>query len=420
MPSHYGMPTLLDQLLAGGHAAGLAGPGNAPMATAGFGTATQQALQPTAPTEADLVRFMLSSGQGAPTVREPNIHYEAQGPRMFPQGTTGYKSYPNAPYDVQEPGVEQPHPLLDPVDHLAGLLTPSGLRLMRQMGAAMTEPLPAAALRSGRAGLARNERGNLGPPPVDAQGRPLPQSVVRDAEGKLEKFYHGTAHQYTDFTVKGARGAGGDLYGPGIYMTRDPLAATGYSVPESPLLQHVSGDIANQLAIRRLRDDIQTATSAGKPAKFVQGLQDELERKIALSRADEKKGAWYLQTLAQGEQPNIRPVYADLKRPFDIDAPADKALVEHAVRSGLDDGIPLKANGRIDWDELPTNKDVYQALTAHLRDKGEVNDWLQANGYDGILHMARNFPQRMTHQVAIAFSPDDVYPAPNVETLLKK
>jgi hypothetical protein len=317
------------------------------------------------PDDRQTMRDWLSAQQRLTSGRVSDPSQDAIGPASVP----GWWWQEQAYRQRQTPGLI-PRPqdaealplgsLSDPVSQAAFLLAPGVLRGAKASADLLGQP--GYARQFGQGGplkMLSGQRGNVGPPPVSEYGEALPRSVVRGADGTLTKLYHGTDRAYPDFDLaQSGSGEGGDLYGPGIYLTESPQVASGYAKSRLP-------DAAS----------------------------------------------------------NVRPVYADLKRPFDIDAasvtPADLAsLKPHAERYGIN---------RRQWQELtledprfpdytPSGSYVYQRL-ADLMGKADTNHLLQDAGYDGITHIGGGNTGTAPHQVYIAFSPEHVYPAPAVEAL---
>src|SRR5499427_5333040 len=179
----------------------------------------------------------------------------------------------------------------------------------------------------GRLSLLKGEAGNLGPVPVHPEtAEPLPHSVVRGARGHLTRVVHGTDVTFPDFdpTFYG-RGAGGDLYGPGIYTSQAPSVTTGYSFRNWPT---EAQDMLQELQATRSQQGYfeDLASSASNPQEAMQAMEDHAALQ---SRGNYLEGAisrhmdqnpW----LYQGA-PQSRPVYLDIRQPFDIDAPVDPA-----------------------------------------------------------------------------------------------
>jgi hypothetical protein len=273
--------------------------------------------------------------------------------------------------------------------------------LLQGLQAFTAPPTPGSTLRGLGQGarrsplsLVRGERGNLGPPPVSPEGEPLPGSVVRDGDGHLTRLYHGTQRVYPDFDMaKAGSGAGGDLYGPGIYMTDSPEVAAGMQGYVSANLPGGQGTLLaaereGQTALR-YRQIAREARQAGDTARA-----DAFTEMAASSDANQAR-------LLGDAQPNARPVYADLKRPFDIEG-----------RVSADDLQQLLGQS-VPWSHPITGEAAYKELLSRLGSKDAANARLQALGYDGITHLGG----KGTHQVYIAFSPEQVYPSFNVDAL---
>lgn len=252
--------------------------------------------------------------------------------------------------------------LSDPVSQAAFLLAPGLLRGAKATADLLAQPGYSRSFgQGGPLKLLSGQRGNLGPPPVSEYGEALPRSVVRGADGKLTKLYHGTSKTFPDFAVPGTADPEA-LYGPGVYMTDAPAVAGG------------TGKTATDLGY---------ATPGG----------------------------------------NVRPVYADLKRPFDINAdyltPRDldqlaAATRRHGLHADFADRLGEATAGN--HPVQPWGTRIYEELAAALG-KAETNHLLQDAGYDGITHVGGGNTGTAPHQVYIAFSPEHVYPAPAVEAL---
>ena len=109
----------------------------------------------------------------------------------------------------------------------------------------------------------------------------------------------------------------------------------------------------------------------------------------------------------KGDAPTVYPAYLSIKRPLDMDAPADVA--------GWVNHFP-------DADEFHegnnTNESWFRAAEESVRDSGAyaadgaeiMQDGMRAMGYDGITHMGggRIDPNSERHRVWIAFDPEQV------------
>lgn len=310
--------------------------------------------------------------------------------------------------------------LADPVSQLAFLAAPGALRAGKTALETMGAPGPT------RLGAFAGERGNLGPVPRGMRGDPLPESAVRDEAGQLKRLYHGTNRVYPDFaTEKFSSGAGGDLYGPGIYMTENPQLAGEYATmywdehAKDALkgLQHAEyykSYYMDQAAKARTLDeamDHMQAASSYEP--LIKQAQERMQRYVSTHEHQFRDPA------------NIRPVYADLKKPFDIEASIPEAEARRLFEA-LPDATPENVAYRLDrhrparwYGQAPvemTGEQLYHELGFNLRsDKAAINKLLQEAGYDGITHIGGTVTGGQPHRVYIAFSPDTVYPSVNVE-----
>lgn len=287
------------------------------------------------------------------------------------------------------------------------------------------------ALQGG--GLA-GEWGNLGPVPV-AKGQVLPETVVRT------RLYHGTQRSYPDFSVEEA--APTSLYGPGIYLTDDPRIAGG---DPAQGMRGYAGTLAErQQRVQRLEEAVgpwrDKAAYARTQLKLVQGqLAQETDPAVQArmharmtqyqqdldAALDQLLDAQHWQRQAEREGPNVRPVYADLRNPFDMDAVVPEAQIRAlfaqtpgAQHESVDNMLAgaMRREGTQPMLQPMTGNDVYELLTVRGfgGDKERVNHFLQQAGYDGITHIGGRLTGHPPHRVVIAFSEDSVYPAPNVE-----
>jgi hypothetical protein len=98
---------------------------------------------------------------------------------------------------------------------------------------------------------------------------------------------------------------------------------------------------------------------------------------------------------AKGGSGNVRPAKLAIRNVFDVDAPADPKLA------------------RIIGSEAATNHELYHDAVQEFGNKSEVNDWLDANGYDGITHVGGKLAGKgeRLHRVWIALHSEQVRPA---------
>ena len=274
--------------------------------------------------------------------------------------------------------------LADPVSQAAFLLAPGLQRGVQAV--ANRPPLP---LRS----VVGSERGNLGPPPLGMRaGRQeaLPESVVREETGELKRLYHGTPRTFPDFEM-GPMDPG-SLYGPGIYLTENAEVAQGYAGKGMPYGNALKSSAEHAANIRQYRQFARAERATGnvQEAEIWEGM-------AAREEANQVK-------ITGAEQPNVRPVHADIRRPFDIDATYPLDEVAHLT------GRTTLLGKRGGW----TGQDVYTALEADLGGRAAASQALQDAGYDGITHLGGGMTSGTPHRVYIAFHPDQVYPSFNV------
>lgn len=298
---------------------------------------------------------------------------QAQTPGLIPQ-----------PQDVEALPLGS---LGDPVSQLAFLAAPGLLRGAKGVVDAAATPGPSSLMRGGMLG---SQRGNLGPPPMSATGEALPESMVRDETGQLQRLYHGTSRVFPDFEMaQSGSGAGGDLYGPGIYMTNSPHIAETYSELGPIPMETVAKDVPQIQAVLALR----------KQGMFLGDPNIRLEQ----TGMNEEEPLYTV--LTKGWRPsNVRPVYADLKRPFTMDK---RVGIDTYEALGSPSGYGSNTSGQ----------QLYENLVSELGSKEAVNKHLQELGFDGITHIGGANTGGQAHRVYIAFSPDTVYPSVNVDAL---
>lgn len=312
----------------------------------------------------------------------------------------------------------------DPVSQLAFLMAPGVLRGLKGTLDAAAAPGP------GLRGLLASERGNLGPPPVGPRGEPLPGSVVRDAEGRLQRLYHGTNKVYPDFEM--GKADPGGLYGPGIYTTDTVDVAQGYAIQDWP---KEAREVLQRL--QRLREsksayEQAAAEAAQRGAPEARQWMQEASRYEGLMRDQEalmSEAGQYFPSVF--ERPaNIRPVYADLKNPFDMEGRLNEAAVRKLLGQSPGTEYESVDNMLSGWFQRPpgsrathelsmSGHDTYNLLVQRGfgGDKNAANAFLAEQGYDGITHMGGAVTGGQPHRVYISFSPDTVYPSFNVDAL---
>jgi hypothetical protein len=290
--------------------------------------------------------------------------------------------------------------LADPVSQAAFALAPHVQPYARGV-AEMFAGAPRSAVRLPGTGGLLAERGNLGPPPVGPRGEPLPESVVRAETGELEQLYHGTPRRFPDFDVGRADPQG--KYGPGIYMTNSAAVASGYAQTRT-----LSPTARGAVPVRMFTNPATAREDAEAFAAALQAAAPDSQVSVSVS----PRGYGVMQRVTPS--PNVRPVYADLQNPFDIEGTAEASLIR-ALRQDFG-SRPLGHNAHTPTTGMP-NSTIYRVLEQELGDRAAANQWLQENGYDGITHIGGANTGTAPHRVYIAFSPDNVYPSFNVDAL---
>jgi hypothetical protein len=217
---------------------------------------------------------------------------------------------------------------------------------------------------------------------------------ARDPEGNPLRLYHGSPDIFDEWTL--SKSFSGGLYGPGGYFTEHAEVANRYAhgfashainVTVDP---HPSFEAAQAHMAELLGKQYDAHLSVPYPIKGVQHPW------AVVSRWPEANG--------RGTTENIHPVYLDVRRPFDVDAPADPRLLARANRTiahwekrqwYLD---MARSAGREPLAEGATNHQLYEALTETLggfagfsprtaKGKARMNRWLQGAGFDSITHI---------------------------------
>jgi hypothetical protein len=199
---------------------------------------------------------------------------------------------------------------------------------------------------------------------------------VAPAEAGVHRAYHGTVATFDAF-YHGAL-TDNSLYGPGVYLTDDPNIATGYAKGSLKIQRQIGGP------------------QHGQPI-------DNAGNVISEQEAFE---------LAQGA-PQIWSVDVEVFKFFDIDAPADKEIMD-MMRDNPEDWENGFDEGNYDFEDIKTNHDLYDLLVFNFGGvdwaKSEVNDWLSQRGFDTITHVGGGRTGNLPHRVYIALSdPYDDY-----------
>lgn len=336
-----------------------------------------------------------------------NVHAQPQGKQPF------------QPW-IQDQAIE-PVPfgsLADPVSQLAFMLAPGLLR----GGKAALEAAGTPGPRLGP--MLASERGNLGPVPRGPQGEPLPESLMRDESGELERYFHGTPHNFPDFDLAHAGTSHGERFGPGVYMAKPPEVGQWYATKYWG--EHGQDAL---LRVKRLHESkafyLQQAAEAPTPERAVAYTKMASETDPLIAQAEGAMRQYTERWPHLFEQPaNIRPVYPNLKRPFDL-----RQRVPEEVASDILSAMPATqknvaetlrnytgGQGATKFFNM-TGQQLYNLMeSAHRGDLVAANQLLQRFGYDGII-ATESGAMGAPHTIVNAFSPDQVYPSFGVDAL---
>lgn len=308
---------------------------------------------------------------------------------------------------------------------------------------------------------------------VDADGKPqqtgqIPGtgSMVKGEDGKPIAVYHGTSHGgFSAFDP--AKIGDENLYGPGFYFTEDEYVAESYKDKgldgAIPLEQYQA---LESLLEKELPDGWKLRVvppgslrnSSDATMVYVVDPQDK-ELNLAMLRPAYKEatvaGSWVFRhfpdrfgwdkqkTKAWGEAvraagvelglPEVKAVYLNIRKPFDVDARHDALLfadvakvadawnfegdygeaddLREAMRENLKHAFRNVEPGR-----TFSGEDIYVVVKQAVGDK-RTSQFFQAMGYDGLTHIGGG---RMggghKHRVWIAFQPEQVKATDNQGT----
>jgi hypothetical protein len=240
---------------------------------------------------------------------------------------------------------------------------------------------------------------------IQARVQGMEASQVRDDEGRLIRMYHGTSQVFQQFAT--GQADPNALYGPGLYFTDNTAIASGYAGSEESTVMPKPREGS------RIR--------VPQPGDLYAGG--------TISRVEEGPGEQQLTLFfAVPAHANVRPVYLDIKQPFDAETVLDEeeidAILAHTdayFGEGAADEV-REAVERQSTTQNITGGDLYQMLAHRGTDereqqlgKANVNELLRELGYDGIVHTGGQITGRQAHKVYIAFSPEQVIPSFELE-----
>lgn len=212
-----------------------------------------------------------------------------------------------------------------------------------------------------------------------------PTQVV-GKEGEPKVVYHGTPAGFKEFDPGKAKEGG--LYGPGFYFTEDPEIAGGVQ----GFFGYSGGSPNRNLKDLEFMEQYWSRMSK-QAANRIKEATDRIEKESAI-----RDLAFAEARLKDIPRPNVRPVFLNIKKVFDIDASdTDKNLLNNARILLKDPSYKPK-----------TNAVLYDDLVEELGSRFEVSDWLNANGYDGITHIGGKISGGKPHRVWIVFNPEQI------------
>jgi hypothetical protein len=272
-------------------------------------------------------------------------------------------------------------------------------------------------LTSARASVA----GRTGAPPASEQQqfqairervRSIEDSQVRDAEGRLMRMYHGTPRAFPG-PLALTEADPGALYGPGLYFTDTPDVAAGYAREPVPDAQMQQG-LARVPALQAQLATIEAELASVPPESGRRVLLEDQRRSVQQSIA-----GLYTPAVA----PNVRPVYLDIKRPFDVQASYTREDVLRILRDAGRQDVADRAAQLISRQRF-TGDELFHTLAGEITDYDDLSadqgrmvaqQALQQAGYDGITHTGGAITGGQPHRVYIAFSPEQVISAFELE-----
>ena len=246
--------------------------------------------------------------------------------------------------------------VITPGDDITSILArfPQGVAGEEEaMAPAVSQVLPRFALAGTVAEIAKKLKGKF-----------LTKAVTK--EGLPQVVYHGTPTAFSEFDVGKSKPG---LYGKGIYLTDAPDVSEGYAQGAFP---RTAADAEKSIAYWKTQ--IANAKKVG----------DEFLEKTAREQLSQWE-AW---------NPNVRPSFVRIKKPFDIDASYS----------------PVEADriAQIRTDKPLSGQQIFDRLRSTFSDEDAVTDILRQAGYDGITHIGGKVSGGKPHRVWIAFDPSQV------------
>lgn len=233
---------------------------------------------------------------------------------------------------------------------------------------------------AGAIGLGKGLAAGFKALPAAIAGIPkLTKAVAERIRGSVlqKPVFHGTPQVFGEFDIGKAQPG---LYGKGIYFTENPAITEGYA-GKSVARWHPDF----QRTLDNLRADAKRLGDA-MPAGNRQLLND-------------------LEASAAPVAPNVRPVFLNVKKPFDVEAAIEPAQLKK-IAAVLDDLIPGTKLAK----EFSSITDYVSGSRLYdiLREKFQpdmVTAILKKAGYDSITHIGGKVSGGKPHRVWIVFDP---------------
>lgn len=273
---------------------------------------------------------------------------------------------------------------------------------------------------------------------------------VVNPDGTPKMVFHGTANTFEQFDKSKFRPG---LYGEGVYLTEDPGIASSYSKAETYArrVKAYEDDIAHfnrQLEMVR-SGDREAINQIDYIHRFTRqwqsggGAIDEIE--AGLKWLIEGRTRAITDVIAQ-EAPQVRPVNARIKNPFDTEAPVSNevatkiwnVVAKYYPQYAADWANEFHSFGRMSEDRIlaglfqdrpaspHSGESLYRFLEEAIHgpitveESIPVNRMLEEAGFDGVTHIGGRMSGGKAHRVWIAFHPEQVEtafaPKPNIPT----
>lgn len=230
---------------------------------------------------------------------------------------------------------------------------------------------------------------------------------LKTPEGQPVPLYHGTQSPTVIEEIDLSKADPNGLYGPGFYMTQDPEVAAGeggYAQTKSSQVREFDKYTDEELRKTPEYREAYNMYAEAYPEALRSDSEFSFEESIDQSALNDLRA----RTISN---PHAYKLYANIKKPFDVDkifSPEDLiSLVKSAkvmgMKSYMADFFLYKAK----VDGFMRGQEIYDWLQSGLGSKETVNNFLRGEGYDGITHIGGVYKDRQ-HRVWIAFDPAQV------------